>query len=1062
LSDDAAWIALGTIAPPGDANVFLLDATGKLVRTDQVGQRWIQQVGVDRNGHVYALCTMPAGRAGDFPTVYGCGKATGMIPPLQGPDRWPQTLFQYGGHSNHTGVTLRDYARGTAVLNGNRVLWLAGDAAKPERQIEFPLGKDGVTVAMVADDSGNVLVGSATTAEHNLFLLSPEKRKPVWSRPVLTEVGEGQPPEKGQYGSPTLPDGRREELPQMNVQVFAPLSLAIHGEGGTDFKSVLRPPRLIAAADYPGWQRWIRSSATMREENYGTRFVPARPTVSVYDGAGKLVRRFGPELFPHPVWVDLRFTGGGKYLLAYPHHWVCRGLAGQAILPADDKASALFILEPETGKIHQVDFPDAIADVAASDGGIVVVACWNGKAYRAGIDELVSKKIPTGIRLNAPALVRISRDGRRTVLASTKGEVRLLDEAGKELWRKDLNQLAKPAPRPWVANARAVPIGPGVWQLPGGRVESDLGGQRVVEAPDGLILIEGHAGLSFDREWAAMKAVGLDPARAKYVLATHEHGDHAPGAYLWRVATGARFICSEEMAYTLQHHAPMCSGYGMHPPTPTDIRIKEDTELDLAGLKVKALRLPGHTYGSMGWFFSKEGKSYVAFGDLIMPNGPLGYAGSINFSGRDVLQSLRKLAALKPDIVLPGHGPYGDPSIYIEEGIKVGVRVGWGKFPPEKPDPYFRLTQKNVRVVAWNIDAASADCGDIDGDGKADIAIVAPDGDGAVVKIFLNKGGRFADQPDQVIRLPGLAAPTKIRLRQLNDDKIADILVGGKSAALLLSEGKWPDYKIVPLPLHDAHQVRLADLDGKGTRQIVVGTRFGGFHLLQLISRGGFGLAPMSLEVRAGYADLQFLDVNGDGRTDLLTSTGKVYLRGPDGRLPSSPSIQLPLPEENDWTFLAVGDFNGDSRPDVALLSYGMKRMRLVLFANTGNVSRPFELKSSADLVLGSSGAKQTLTSVRDAPVVADWNGDGVADLIVGKGQDNQVLILLGGPGGLDLKRSTRIALDYRLHYETGLHVADFNGDGVPDLASFACTSTGVGQNGPMAVYLWLQLQGKR
>ena len=34
------------------------------------------------------------------------------------------------------------------------------------------------------------------------------------------------------------------------------------------------------------------------------------------------------------------------------------------------------------------------------------------------------------------------------------------------------------------------PIVPGVWQLPGGRVESDLGGQRLIEAPDGLILIE--------------------------------------------------------------------------------------------------------------------------------------------------------------------------------------------------------------------------------------------------------------------------------------------------------------------------------------------------------------------------------------------------------------------------------------------------------------------------------------------------------------------------------------------------------------------------------------------
>ena len=117
-----------------------------------------------------------------------------------------------------------------------------------------------------------------------------------------------------------------------------------------------------------------------------------------------------------------------------------------------------------------------------------------------------------------------------------------------------------------LAGARAVPIGPGVWQMPAGRLGSDLGGQRVIEAPDGLILIEGHAGLSWEREWVAMQAVGLDPKRVKYVLATHEHGDHAPGAYLWRVVTGARFVCSQEMAYTLRHHLPVSTAERVRPP----------------------------------------------------------------------------------------------------------------------------------------------------------------------------------------------------------------------------------------------------------------------------------------------------------------------------------------------------------------------------------------------------------------------------------------------------------------------------------------------------------------
>src|SRR6267378_926578 len=105
VSDDARHIAIGTTAPPGDPNVFLLDGDGRLLRTAQAGQRWIQQVAVDHTGQlVHALSTMPEGRAGDFPTVYVCGKPALAVPPQLGENGWPQNLFHYGAHSNHIGV----------------------------------------------------------------------------------------------------------------------------------------------------------------------------------------------------------------------------------------------------------------------------------------------------------------------------------------------------------------------------------------------------------------------------------------------------------------------------------------------------------------------------------------------------------------------------------------------------------------------------------------------------------------------------------------------------------------------------------------------------------------------------------------------------------------------------------------------------------------------------------------------------------------------------------------------------------------------------------------------
>ncbi len=1050
VNDDATRIVLGTIAPPGDPSVLLLDGDGKLLRQQRAGQRWINQVALGADDALWAVCTMPAGRASDLPEVFRL--SAGAVAPEEigwRRGQYADAYFHYGDHSNHVTRLMSGDGGAPVVVNGDQVHWLGAVG----KTATFPLQPAAIPVAVAAGPGGVAVVGTTAApskqegAPPNLHVLDPSRAKPLWSRPLNAMTAAAPRPEKGRYGTPTLPDGRREELPQRDGKVWAPLAVAVHvaGAGGK---------RLVAAADYQGWQRWVRSSATGQDENLGARFMPARPAVTIYDQDGKALRQFGPDTFAHPFWCDLRFSPDGKRLLAWPHSWISRGLAGQATLPADDDARDLYVLEVGTGKVARLTFPDALSGVAVSERG-VAAACWDGRVYLLGDDDLARARVPAGVAVGGPSLVRTSRDGSRVVVAGTGGAVSLLDAAGKELWHTDLNKTVRPGLKPWVDNARATPIAKGVWQLPGGRVESDLGGQRLIEAPDGLILIEAHSGLSFESEWAAIRAVGLDPARVKYVLATHEHGDHAPGAYLWRVVTGAQFVCSEEMAYTLQHHVPLGSGYGFHPPVPTDVRVTEDTDLDLAGQRVRAVRIPGHTYGSMAWQFEKGGKSYVAFGDLIMPRGVLGYSGSINFSARDVLASLRKLQALKPDVVLPGHGAVGGPPDTLGAGVEVGVAGGWGLVRPEKPDPYFRIAQKNVVVAAWNIGATSAAFGDVDGDGRPDVVIVAQAGDGALVKVFLNKGGRFDDKPDHEIPLPSLSRPSKVRVLPASKGKAADLFVGGQSAAVLLVAGaKLPEYTVVRLDVADAHQVRVLD-DGT-RRQTVIAGRFGGLHALESATAGP-RVSRFKPEVGGAYVDVRMLDVNGDGRPDLVTSYGHVYLRGADGKLPAEPTLRLPV-EKGDWTFLAVGDFNGDRRPDIVLLSYGMHGQTAArVFSNRGQADRPFDDKPDVVIPLNPAKKNDPFTLLRDTPVVCDWDGDGIDDLVIGRGQSQDVLILLGGRDGLDARRSETVALDYRVHYETGLFVGDFNGDGRPDLAAFGYTLTGVGWDGPPAAYVWLQ-----
>jgi metallo-beta-lactamase class B len=1027
VSDDGKEIVVGTIAAFGDPNVIVLDDAGKIVRHYRVGQRWIDDVAfLPGSKEVIALCTMPAGKAGDRALAFRL-KGRRVLPEeveQEGP--W---FFHYSAHSNHPTLQLARAKHATALLAGNQVI--IHRKSKVPARVRLPITDPDASVSLAVDESGWAVVG-ATTRESvpgdNLYLIDPDKKKPVWTRAANRDVEKAPTLERGRYGTPALPDGTRAELPQRDEKVWAPLSVAIHSDGAN---------RLIAVADYQGWQRWVRSSATLKEENQGLRFLPTRPTITVYDCSGKTVRRFAAERFPAPFWCAARFSADGKRLDVWTRHWKCRGLAGQPTLPTDEHAGTLYRLSIANGKIGSLTERAAFSDTAGNAKGNIVASLWDGRLLGG---EWVERP-----EIGGPALVRFSPDGGRFFAARTDGTVFQFTWGGKKQWQTNLNKAVPQLPRPWVANARATPVVRGVWQLPGGRVESDLGGQWLVEAPGGSILIEGHAGLSFEREWAALTAVGLDPRKVKYVLATHEHGDHAPGAYLWRVVTGAKFVCSEEMAYTLQHHIPGNTGYGLHPPVPTDLRLTQDTDLDLAGLKVRALRIPGHTYGSMAWQFEKSGKKFVAFGDLIMPRGVLGYSGSVNFSARDVLASLKKLRALRVDYVLPGHGAVEGPAHYFQAGIDVGRAVGWGFIKPERPDPRFRITRKNVLVVGWGQNATSAAFADLNGDGKPDVVIVSPDGDGALVKFFLNHAGKFNARPDHEIKVPTVSQPHKVRV--VMTKKGPQILVAGQTAALLKADGAFPNFRVLPFDLGDGNHLRFLGADTP-----LVARRFGGFFRLDFVKDKG-ALRKFVPEIDGPYADFRVFG------NDLLTSYGQLYRRA-GGTFPKAPARQWP--RAKDWTFLAVGDFNGDGKPDAAFLNYGMDQATSArVFYGRSRTRLTFGDREDAVLplsaLLTSAKKNQTFPLVRDTPVVADWNGDGVDDLVVAHGQSDEVLVFLGGKGGLSKERVRRISLEYRAHYEHGVYVADFNGDGKADLAVFGYTNTGVGAGGPPAVYVWLQ-----
>src|SRR5262249_62191469 len=114
-----------------------------------------------------------------------------------------------------------------------------------------------------------------------------------------------------------------------------------------------------------------------------------------------------------------------------------------------------------------------------------------------------------------------------------------------------------------------------------------------------------------------------------------------------------------------------------------------------------------------------------------------------------------------------------------------------------------------------------------------------------------------------------------------------------------------------------------------------------------------------------------------------LTSYGQLYRRA-DGTFPKAITRQLPLAK--DWTFLTVGDFNGDGKPDAAFLSYGMdKPTSARIFYGRSQTTLTFGDKEDTVLplsaLLTSAKKNKTLPLVRDTPVITDWNRNAIDDL---------------------------------------------------------------------------------
>jgi hypothetical protein len=327
--------------------------------------------------------------------------------------------------------------------------------------------------------------------------------------------------------------------------------------------------------------------------------------------------------------------------------------------------------------------------------------------------------------------------------------------------------------------------------------------------------------------------------------------------------------------------------------------------------------------------------------------------------------------------------------------------------------------------------------GDLNRDGKPDVLAQV----GSAALTYLGKGdGTFAAGIASNAASPEVANA----FADFNDDGKLDLVVPG--SGIQLGNGDGTFQALLPFPSGSlTTSATLGDFDGDGKLDVFVSGGTSTSPEIQVLFGNGDGTfraaSPQSVSVNTGIVSPVAVDLNGDGKADIVGSTGsavQMLISKGDGTFTLGEYFNAPAGQPGSGAAnMVVADFNGDKKKDVAAF-------------NT-------MLLGNGDGTLQGNGA---VPGSFGFDAIGDFNGDGHPDFAsigpVETSPTNSLLVqanlyiwLNDGKGNFTLAHTYAINIPFPdradiFGYAGIGPAADLNGDGKIDLVGYTWDASGL------------------